>query len=192
MPKAATKGRGAGKVEKKKGKKGRSPFLDREYSDSIESQAAWSHKVLVASCHETCLPVCPPHALRFPHHEPDCTSKTASRSTHWSSVYTNYQCQTPMPPSAVCPPICSSPTSSVRTSVRRTQVSPSVRTPVPSLRHRHNPNTSVTGQVGKILGERWKALNDKQRTPYEAKAATDKKRYEDEKQAYNVWPISQP
>ena len=42
------------------------------------------------------------------------------------------------------------------------------------------------GQVGKLLGERWKALNDKQRAPYEAKAATDKKRYEDEKQAYNV------
>ncbi|TDZ22247.1 Non-histone chromosomal protein 6 [Colletotrichum orbiculare MAFF 240422] len=40
--------------------------------------------------------------------------------------------------------------------------------------------------VGKLLGERWKALNDKQRTPYEAKAAADKKRYEDEKQAYNA------
>ena len=46
--------------------------------------------------------------------------------------------------------------------------------------------TSNPGQVGKILGERWKALNDKQRAPYEAKAAADKKRYEDEKQAYNV------
>jgi hypothetical protein len=42
------------------------------------------------------------------------------------------------------------------------------------------------GQVGKVLGERWKALNDKQRTPYEAKAAEDKKRYEDEKASYNV------
>ncbi|KAK1828196.1 high mobility group box domain-containing protein [Podospora conica] len=47
-----------------------------------------------------------------------------------------------------------------------------------------NPGVSF-GQVGKILGERWKALSDKQRTPYEAKAAADKKRYEDEKQAYN-------
>jgi hypothetical protein len=48
-------------------------------------------------------------------------------------------------------------------------------------------NPGVTfGQVGKILGERWKALSDKQRAPYEAKAAADKKRYEDEKQAYNV------
>lgn len=44
----------------------------------------------------------------------------------------------------------------------------------------------ATGQVGKVLGERWKALNDKQRTPYEAKAAQDKKRYEDEKASYNV------
>ena len=47
------------------------------------------------------------------------------------------------------------------------------------------------GQVGKVLGERWKALNDKQRAPYEAKAAADKKRYEDEKKSYNVWfPVS--
>jgi hypothetical protein len=50
-----------------------------------------------------------------------------------------------------------------------------------------NPGVSF-GQVGKILGERWKALSEKQRAPYEAKAATDKKRYEDEKQAYNVSP----
>ncbi|KAH6646689.1 nucleosome binding protein [Truncatella angustata] len=48
-----------------------------------------------------------------------------------------------------------------------------------------NPGISF-GQVGKILGERWKALNDKQRTPYEAKAAADKKRYEDEKAAYQA------
>merc|ERR1711879_419872 len=48
-----------------------------------------------------------------------------------------------------------------------------------------NPGISF-GQVGKILGERWKALNDKQRTPYEAKAAADKKRYEDEKAAYSA------
>jgi hypothetical protein len=46
--------------------------------------------------------------------------------------------------------------------------------------------TCSIGQVGKVLGERWKALNDKQRTPYEAKAAQDKKRYEDEKASYNV------
>lgn len=46
--------------------------------------------------------------------------------------------------------------------------------------------TLLIGQVGKVLGERWKALSDKQRQPYEAKAAADKKRYEDEKAAYNV------
>lgn len=44
----------------------------------------------------------------------------------------------------------------------------------------------VSGQVGKVLGERWKALNAKQREPYEAKAKTDKQRYEDEKASYNV------
>jgi len=36
------------------------------------------------------------------------------------------------------------------------------------------------------LGERWKALSAKQKTPYEAKAAEDKKRYEDQKASYNV------
>jgi hypothetical protein len=36
------------------------------------------------------------------------------------------------------------------------------------------------GLVGKIIGERWNALNDKQRAPYVAKAAPDRKRYEDE------------
>ncbi|KAI9831860.1 MAG: Non-histone chromosomal protein 6 [Phylliscum demangeonii] len=47
-------------------------------------------------------------------------------------------------------------------------------------------NPGITfGQVGKVLGERWKALNEKQRGPYEAKAAADKKRYEDEKATYN-------
>ena len=46
------------------------------------------------------------------------------------------------------------------------------------------------GEVGKLLGEKWKGLSEKQRTPYEAKAATDKKRYEEEKAAYAVsFPI---
>ncbi|KAG7292318.1 High mobility group nhp1 [Staphylotrichum longicolle] len=48
-----------------------------------------------------------------------------------------------------------------------------------------NPGVSF-GEVGKLLGQRWKALSEKQRAPYEAKAAADKKRYEDEKQAYNA------
>jgi hypothetical protein len=51
--------------------------------------------------------------------------------------------------------------------------------------HKENPGISF-GQVGKVLGERWKALNEKQRSPYEAKAAQDKKRYEDEKASYNA------
>ncbi|KAK4962129.1 Non-histone chromosomal protein 6 [Elasticomyces elasticus] len=42
------------------------------------------------------------------------------------------------------------------------------------------------GEVGKMLGERWKSLSDKQKTPYEAKAAADKKRYEEEKAAYTA------
>ena len=37
-----------------------------------------------------------------------------------------------------------------------------------------------------MLGERWKALNEKQRVPYEQKAKTDKERYESEKASYNV------
>ncbi|KAL9016545.1 MAG: hypothetical protein Q9185_006122 [Variospora sp. 1 TL-2023] len=41
------------------------------------------------------------------------------------------------------------------------------------------------GQVGKVLGEKWKALNAKQREPYEAKAKADKDRYEREKASYN-------
>ncbi|KAE8141168.1 high mobility group box domain-containing protein [Aspergillus pseudotamarii] len=50
-----------------------------------------------------------------------------------------------------------------------------------------NPGISF-GQVGKMLGERWKALSDTERRPYEEKAAADKKRYEDEKASYNAAP----
>ncbi|KAK5009611.1 Non-histone chromosomal protein 6 [Elasticomyces elasticus] len=46
--------------------------------------------------------------------------------------------------------------------------------------------TPDAGEVGKMLGERWKSLSDKQKTPYEAKAAADKKRYEEEKAAYTA------
>ncbi|KAM0721147.1 hypothetical protein Q7P37_003434 [Cladosporium fusiforme] len=42
------------------------------------------------------------------------------------------------------------------------------------------------GEVGKQLGEKWKALNDKQKEPYEAKAKADKQRYEEEKAAYTA------
>ncbi|CAD0013420.1 unnamed protein product [Aureobasidium pullulans] len=37
-----------------------------------------------------------------------------------------------------------------------------------------------------IKFEKWKSLNEKQKTPYEAKAAADKKRYEEEKAAYTA------
>jgi hypothetical protein len=37
-----------------------------------------------------------------------------------------------------------------------------------------------------MLGEKWKALNEKQKQPYDAKAAADKKRYEEEKAAYTA------
>lgn len=50
----------------------------------------------------------------------------------------------------------------------------------------HPVANSPLGQVGKMLGERWKALSDSERRPYEDKAAADKKRYEDEKASYNV------
>lgn len=43
-----------------------------------------------------------------------------------------------------------------------------------------------SGQVGKMLGEKWKNLSDTDRRPYEEKAAADKKRYEEEKANYNV------
>lgn len=75
------------------------------------------------------------------------------------------------------------------TSVRRTQESPSVSR-VPYLLH-NLILTQPSGQVGKVLGERWKALNEKQRLPYENKAAEDKKRYEDEKASYNVSTVHQ-
>ncbi|KAJ5539820.1 non-histone chromosomal protein 6 [Penicillium frequentans] len=48
-----------------------------------------------------------------------------------------------------------------------------------------NPGISF-GQVGKALGEKWKALSDSERKPYDDKAAADKKRYEDEKAKYQA------
>jgi len=40
------------------------------------------------------------------------------------------------------------------------------------------------GQVGKVLGERWKALSTSERKPYDDKAKADKERYENDKAAY--------
>ncbi|CAL9735259.1 non-histone chromosomal protein 6A [Monosporozyma servazzii] len=46
-----------------------------------------------------------------------------------------------------------------------------------------NPDVTF-GQVGKLLGERWKALSVEDREPYDAKAKADKRRYESEKELY--------
>lgn len=43
---------------------------------------------------------------------------------------------------------------------------------------------SPSGQVGKVLGDRWKALSESQLEPYNKKEAADKKRYEDERAKY--------
>ncbi|CCH45979.1 hypothetical protein BN7_5566 [Wickerhamomyces ciferrii] len=48
-----------------------------------------------------------------------------------------------------------------------------------------NPGISFGG-VGKLLGERWKALDDEGKKPYNAKAEADKKRYEEEKANYQA------
>jgi hypothetical protein len=67
--------------------------------------------------------------------------------------------------------------------VRRTLVSPLVRASSSPLQRSTNHDA---GQVGKQLGDKWKNLTEKQKAPYEAKAAQDKKRYEEEKAKYNV------
>ena len=43
-----------------------------------------------------------------------------------------------------------------------------------------------------MLGERWKNLSDTDRRPYDERAAADKKRYEEEKAAYNVCDRKRP
>lgn len=48
--------------------------------------------------------------------------------------------------------------------------------------------TRILGQVGKVLGERWKALTESDRIPYEDKAKADKQRYDAEKATYTVRP----
>lgn len=48
-----------------------------------------------------------------------------------------------------------------------------------------NPGISF-GQVGKLLGEKWKDLSPEEKKPYEEKAENDKKRYEEEKAAYQA------
>jgi hypothetical protein len=48
-----------------------------------------------------------------------------------------------------------------------------------------NPGVSF-GQIGKLLGEKWKSLTETDKAPYEGKATQDKKRYEEEKAAYTA------
>lgn len=46
-------------------------------------------------------------------------------------------------------------------------------------------NPGVTfGQIGRLLGEKWKSLSAEEKEPFEAKAAADKKRYESEMQVF--------
>ncbi|GAA5862052.1 hypothetical protein JCM8547_001570 [Rhodosporidiobolus lusitaniae] len=46
-----------------------------------------------------------------------------------------------------------------------------------------NPEVKF-GEIGKILGARWKELDEDDKKPYEEKAKADKARYEKEKAAY--------
>ncbi|KAJ9135182.1 hypothetical protein P3X46_032391 [Hevea brasiliensis] len=48
---------------------------------------------------------------------------------------------------------------------------------------RNNPGIAF-GEVGKVLGDRWKQLSAEEKEPYEAKARADKKRYNDEVSGY--------
>lgn len=48
-----------------------------------------------------------------------------------------------------------------------------------------NPGISFGG-VGKLLGERWKALSAEEKQPYQAEAETDKKRYQEEMANYTA------
>ncbi|ODV91117.1 hypothetical protein CANCADRAFT_31873 [Tortispora caseinolytica NRRL Y-17796] len=47
-----------------------------------------------------------------------------------------------------------------------------------------NPGIAF-GQVGKVLGEKWRALTTEEKAPYEKMAQDDKKRYEADKAKYN-------
>ncbi|BGP03262.1 Non-histone chromosomal protein 6B [Rhodotorula toruloides] len=48
-----------------------------------------------------------------------------------------------------------------------------------------NPDVTF-GEIGKILGAKWKELPEDERKPYEEKASADKSRYEKEKAAYDA------
>ncbi|KAJ2706890.1 Non-histone chromosomal protein 6 [Coemansia sp. IMI 203386] len=48
-----------------------------------------------------------------------------------------------------------------------------------------NPEASF-GNIGKLLGDMWKGMSDKEKAPFVKQAEDDKKRYEAEKAAYFV------
>mmetsp|Transcript_2785 Transcript_2785/g.4095 ORF Transcript_2785/g.4095 Transcript_2785/m.4095 type:complete len:94 (-) Transcript_2785:113-394(-) len=48
---------------------------------------------------------------------------------------------------------------------------------------KEDPDTPF-GQIGKIAGERWRALDDSEKKTYQKMAADDKKRYEREMRSY--------
>lgn len=50
-----------------------------------------------------------------------------------------------------------------------------------------NPDATF-GELGKLLGQKWKELDEAAKKPYADKAETDKKRYEREKAAYDAKP----
>ncbi|RJL30105.1 non-histone chromosomal protein 6 [Bailinhaonella thermotolerans] len=45
---------------------------------------------------------------------------------------------------------------------------------------KENPDVGF-GQIGKILGERWRSLGPEEKRPYEEKADADRRRYDEEK-----------
>ncbi|GAA5891480.1 hypothetical protein JCM8208_007297 [Rhodotorula glutinis] len=47
-----------------------------------------------------------------------------------------------------------------------------------------NPDVTF-GEIGKLLGAKWKEATDDEKKPYQAKAEADKERYEKEKSAYD-------
>ncbi|KAJ7819520.1 high mobility group box domain-containing protein [Mycena leptocephala] len=54
-----------------------------------------------------------------------------------------------------------------------------------------NPDAGF-GEVGKLLGAKWKELDDEEKKPYVDQAAKDKTRAEDEKNAYDGSKKSAP
>lgn len=91
-----------------------------------------------------------------------------------------------MPQSVVSLLTCSLPMNNARMFARRIQTLALVRT-CPVLWFQLVDN--LAGQVGKVLGERWKALSESERRPYEDKAKADKERYDAEKASYAVSTI---